>query len=249
MISALKAISTIAAAPHAETAAALQSTAEMPVMDTFEYDFVGEELVEKAQPHIHLEQDNTPNYSETTGLLAMHGVAWTSFFDVVLPGIFFSELNKRGLTDLNGSFPTDIKEWFLPSTRDHITKRMAVWEKIFFLNLIPSVMNTVLAWLGLTTGPNPVTGWPTALWLLHGLSNLMLPLYVYNIYLVSTLLVGAEEVTFDWFLFGQTTTYLAISFAIKFFAAPVMGRYLTNYEPTRYSSILWPSLFYLMGWV
>ena len=129
MISALKAISTIAAAPHAETAAALQSTAEMPVMDTFEYDFVGEELVEKAQPHIHLEQDNTPNIDKTSGLLAMHGVAWSSFFDVVLPGIFFSELNKKGLTDLNGSSPTDIKEWFLPSTRDHFTKRMAVWEK------------------------------------------------------------------------------------------------------------------------
>lgn len=249
MISALKAISTIVAAPHAETAAALQSTVDMPVMDALEYDFVSEELVEEAQPHIQLEQSNNPNIDEVVGLLAMHGIAWSSFFDVLLPGIFFSELNKKGLTDLNGEYPTDIKEWFLPSTREHVTKRMAVWEKIFYLNLIPMSLNTILAWLGLTTGPNPVTGWPTKIWLQHGLSNIALPLFLYNVYLMGTLLVGAEEITFDWYLFGQLSLWMTGSFFIKFFAAPVMSVYLTNYEPDRYSSFLFPSLFYLMGWV
>ena len=109
----------------------------------------------------------------------LHAISWSSFFDILLPAIAFTELNKKELKEINGEWPSDIKEWFLPSSRDHFTKRMLVWERVFYLNLLPMGITMILGWLGLTTGPSPI-GWLHRIWIFYGLSNLLIPIFLFN---------------------------------------------------------------------
>ena len=128
----------------------------------------------------------------------MHGVTWTSFFNVFLPAVFFSELNKKALRELdpNDKFPP-LTEWFFPTSRDHYTKRMTVWEQIFLINLVPFSITTILGWFSLTVGPGPL-GWIMRLWIQHGLSNVFIPIYVFNQLQIIKLLVGAELLAFEY---------------------------------------------------
>ena len=62
---------------------------------------------------IKLQQSGTIN--STTGILMLHAVTWSSFFNVFFPALFFSELNKKELRELDpdNEFPPII-EWFFP---------------------------------------------------------------------------------------------------------------------------------------
>ena len=121
-------------------------------------------------------------------------------------------------------------------------------EKVFLINVIPNTITTMLGWFFLTIGPSPL-GWIMRVWLQQGLSNLLMPIYAYSLFRMLSLLVGADQLWFEVRTLAPAYYYMAISFLMLFLTSPGVSFYLTGGYPDRYSSLLFPSIFYLMGWV
>ena len=245
MISALKTFTALAAAPAEQAASVIEATKATDFV--MEENFETTELFEAVEGHeIKLQQDDTIN--EAVGLIMLHAVTWSSFFNIFFPALFFTELNKKELRELDpdNEFPPIIK-WFFPDDRSHYTKRIEVMEQVFFINVIPATITTILGWFFLTTGPNPL-GWVMRIWLQHGLSNILMPMYLYSWFRMLSLLVGPDKLGFEMRSLAPAFFYMGGSFFALFMASPGVSYYLTGI-PDEFSSVLFPSIFYMMGWV
>ena len=75
-----------------------------------------------------------------------------------------------------------------------------------------------------------------------------MPMYAYSFFRMLSLLVGADELGFEMRSLAPAFGYMAASFFALFAASPGVSFYLTSI-PDEFSTVLFPSIFYLMGWV
>ena len=86
------------------------------------------------------------------------------------------------------------------------------------------------------------------IWLQHILSNFLIQIYLYDSLALLSLLVATDYLFKELQFLTVEGFYLFYSFAGLFLASPTVSNHLTGY-PENYSSFLFPSLWYQMGWV
>ena len=100
----------------------------------------------------------------------MHAIVWSSLWQWGFPLIIYDILNEKALED-SGSTGADTS---------YKTREVLAWEEIGFWSLVTWGSTFIFTLPGLSEVLMPVG----AFWIEHVLSNLMIPVYLRNTYLL-----------------------------------------------------------------
>ena len=128
------------------------------------------------------------------------------------------------------------------STRDHYTREVEAWEEIVYLN--SAIWGPMFGFgiLSLSDLITPIT----SLYIEHGISNLVIPAYLYGAYLFYEVAVYEESGT-SWAEFGSWILISIYTYIFQRISGSSAQYYLRPNEEYA-DSELRPSLFYLLGW-
>ena len=163
----------------------------------------------------------------------LHAIVWTSLWQVGLPLIVFDILEDKQIAAAEENGETDYE----------LDRETKAWEEISFWSMITWGPTFVIGLLNLSEIVMPVG----AFWIEHVLSNLMIPAYLRNTYLLLEVAILEEDQEHWWKLLGWLfMTWIIYSAQVSIGTEAIN---FLKYNDEYYDDLLRPSLFYILKWI
>lgn len=175
----------------------------------------------------------------------IHALTWTALFQTLFNLFSYTLLDGKAYRDYHGESKSNerkMEDYFNLTDNEHMTYELTRWRNIGITTAATWLPMLIFGMVGLS---DVLPGF-VSFWIDIVLSNLTIPVLLYNIYEVLGIAVDSGETLQWYYLF----TYIGIQLAVFFIQTILGAQAMEALKPNDYNNdLMFPSLFYLLDWL